>query len=81
MTRLRIVCKAPPDPPHVPGDIRIGWVPSWQDVRVVLVADDGVEHDVDNVESVAFSVRQGEVATATLTFADVEIDAEAEVAP
>lgn len=72
MSRIRITCKAPPDPPHVPGDIRISWVPSWQDVRVVLVADDGAEHDVDNV-------RAGEVATATLTFEDVEISAEAEV--
>ncbi len=79
MSRIRITCKAPPDPPHVPGDIRISWVPSWQDVRVVLVADDGAEHDVDNVLSVSFSVRAGEVATATLTFEDVEISAEAEV--
>jgi hypothetical protein len=46
---------------------------------VVLVADDGAEHDVDNVLSVSFSVRAGEVATATLTFEDVEISAEAEV--
>ena len=81
MSRLRITCKAPPDPPRVPGDIRISWVPSWKDVRVVLAADDGTEHDVDNVELVTFSCRQGEVATATLTFVDVEINAEAEVTP
>lgn len=52
---------------------------SWEDVRVTLVADDGSEHDMSGVTSVSFSVREGEIAKATVTFLDPDVDLDAEV--
>lgn len=83
MSRIRITCKAP-EPiqvkEFVPGYSAVCSIPaSWTDVYVTLISDDGTEHAITNVEGVTWRVKQGEAATATLEFTDVDIDAEAEV--
>lgn len=81
MSRIRITCKAKPQE-HAPQGsqfpVILGSIPSFDDVEVALVDDDGAERSIHNVSSVSFSVREGEIATATLTFLDVEVDLDAE---
>lgn len=83
MTRLRIVCKAPKsEPPTVePGMPRIGSIiPSWSDMQLFLIDDDGQEHPIDNVNAVTFKAQAGtDLPVAIVEFVDVEIDAVAEV--
>lgn len=78
--RIRIVCKRPPQPEQVPGSpFRTMLWPSWYDAEVFAVDDAGVEHPIHAARAVSFSVREGEEATATITFGDVECDVEAKV--
>ncbi len=56
-----------------------GHVASWPDTYMYLVDDDGTEHPITNATGIAWHASQGtEPASATVTFANVEIDAEAE---
>lgn len=70
--RVRIVCKAPPStsPPTLP---------SWWDVSVLAVDENGVEHQLDGVMSARWECRTGEVARAVLELHGVEIDVDATV--
>lgn len=85
MSRLRITCKA--ERPierreFVPGfPVMLSIPASWSDVSVTLVSDDGTEHEITNVEGITWRVSQGEMATATLEFTDVDLDVEAEPGP
>lgn len=83
MTRLRIVCKvSKSEQPKVePGMPRIGSIiPSWSDMQLFLVDDDGQEHPIDNVNAVTFKAQAGtDLPVAVVEFVDVEIDAVAEV--
>lgn len=77
MSRLRIVCKA--QQPSKPGALAF-FVPSFADLSVTLISEDGSEHPITNISGITWTVKQGpEAASATLTFEDVEIDAEAHV--
>jgi hypothetical protein len=74
MSRLRIVCKAPPATEPSPGLPRLNLVPTYEDMAFTLVDDAGVEHAITNVSAVCFECKQGEMATATLDFFDVELE-------
>lgn len=69
MSRIRIRCVGAP-----PGA-------TFYDLTVAMVDDDGTEHPVSNVRSVAFGVRAGEMATAAIEFFDVDVDVIAELPP
>lgn len=77
--RIRITCKAPPQPPYAGGGHPhlFGIVPSLSDCTITAIADDGSETDIINVSSIKFECKQGgDCATATLTFDNVELDVE-----
>lgn len=82
MSRLRITCKSAS--PIERKEFTQGYSvilstpASWTDVFVTLIADDGTEQAITNIEGIAWSVRQGEAATATLEFIDVDLNVEAE---
>lgn len=83
MSTIRIRCVAPPPSPASPSSpfpICNGFLPSWSDTVVSVIGDDGSEVVLSNVEAVSFTVRaDGEPATATLTFIDVDVDLVGEV--
>lgn len=82
MSTIRIRCVAPPQAPGSSSSFPAcnGFLPSWSDTTVSVVGDDGAEVVLSNVEAVSFTVRaDGEPATATLTFIDVDVDLVGEV--
>jgi len=79
VTRVRIRCVGAP--PVVSDGFRIETPATFHDLAVTLVDDDGTEHPVTNVRSVAFGVRAGEMATAALELFDVDVDIVAELPP
>lgn len=85
MTRLRIRAKAPPLPPDpaildYPAIRLNGLVPSWQDVEVLLVDDDGRETMIDCVQRVEIDIKaSSEPLTATLHVIGVELDVDARI--
>lgn len=81
MTRIRIVCKAPPRPPSPQGYPTInGTLSDLSDVDVVLVRDDGTEESLGAcVEAVRFTARPGEANRVLLVVLGAEIDVDADV--
>lgn len=73
MTRLRISCRAP-----APSSIG-GRSASLEDVTVVLVADDGTETPVTNIERIDWCAVQNEPTRAVVRFVDVELETELEL--
>lgn len=77
MSRLRITCKGDA---VERGAVLNAVCPSWPDVELTLIDDDGRETPITNVEAVRFEIAAGaEPARAVLTFIDVELDAEIHV--
>lgn len=69
MSRLRIRCKAPST--VMPS--------SFLDVDVCIIGADGAETKLTNVSAITWRVRNdGEQATATLEFTDVDVEVDAE---
>lgn len=77
MSRVRIRCVGAP--PVVAHGFRVEHPATFHDLAVAIVDDDGTEHPVTNVRSVAFGVRAGEMATAAIEFFDVDVDVIAEL--
>ena len=73
MSTLRIHCKAPE--PLVAG---FKLVASLANLRVIAVDDDGTQVELDNVESVTWTVGGCEPARAVVTFVDAEVAVEGE---
>ena len=81
MSRVRIRCVGAPPTRVAAFGITVNNPATFHDLAVTLVDDDGTEHPVTNVRSVAFGVRAGEMATAALEFFDVDVDIVAELPP
>lgn len=79
MSRIRIRCVGAP--PGFVNELRFDHPATFYDLTVAMVDDDGTEHPVSNVRSVAFGVRAGEMATAAIEFFDVDVDVIAELPP
>ncbi len=81
MSRIRIVCKTKPAAHADPADAsspRIEFFPSFEDMRVLFVGDDGTEHPINGVSRVMWSCGRNEEPIALVHFdAGVEIDADA----
>lgn len=82
MSRIRIVCKAPPDTTVLTKSgfpILASVAPSIADCRVYAVGDDGSEVELTNVESITWRCPpNGDPVRARLTFFNAELDVEAE---
>lgn len=74
MSRIRIVCAWPVQPP--PGRFKIVHLPSIKDCRVLVVDDDGSERELQGVTHIAWSVGGSNVATARLEIDGVELCAD-----
>lgn len=72
MSRLRLVCSAPPM--STVGGVTSGVLPSMGDLRVTVLSDDGAETELTNVESVTWTCSGAEPARVTITFVDTEAD-------
>lgn len=73
MSRLRIRCKGEE---FKPGALS-GVIPSFFDLVVEYLGDDGKVSELTNVQSVRFEVEAStEPARAVVTFVNVELDAE-----
>lgn len=71
--RVRIVCRSE----GAPATTRLaGVLPSARDTHVFAIGADGVEVELENVESVAWYVGGKQPARACVTFVNAEIDAE-----
>lgn len=81
MSHVRIRCKAPPQPKPHEGFPRFNVLPSWPDVEVLLVDDEGKEHPLTCVEKITWTIgppgRHSEPPIAVLTCIGAEIDADA----
>ncbi len=79
MSVIRISCKTPPRPDGMhPG---VTMLPSWHDVRVSFVEDDGTERHIDGVSAVSFECRPGNVTVARLEVMGVEVDVDGIIQP
>ncbi len=75
MSRIRIRCRVSAD------GAPLGRIPDFCDLRIFAVADDGTEVEIHNVDHVVIDMVAGsEPIRATLTFMNVELDVEAELA-
>jgi len=79
MRRVRIVCKAPPQPPPSPEGVRIMFLPDWSDCRVYLVDDDDTEREIPGLSLVAIECKPNHLTVARLELEGVELDMEAVV--
>lgn len=71
MSRLRISCKAPTSP----GPFSL--LPSWPDVDLFFVGDDGSESHITNVTKITWIAEtSAEPVRALLEFVDVDVDVE-----
>lgn len=78
MSKVRIVCKAPPSSHPMCGQLA-----SYFDTKVIAIGEDGKEVELTNIESVTWTVRgpkagedDGEIARAVVTFVHAEVDVE-----
>lgn len=80
MAYLKIICKRPPQPKRVEGELSInGICSSLADVRVLVQRDDGVEEELRGVASVAwFGGSHTEPTQAMIEVLDVDADIETE---
>lgn len=60
--------------PKQPEDRRVHIVPSFEDLTVFHVDDDGSHRELDGVCSVEWSCKQGEVSTVKIEFVNTTID-------
>lgn len=78
MTRLHIVCKAPPQPARDQSGrfpLVNGLVPGWHECSFFIVQDDGTEIELDNVQAASWSMEAGpECSEATLRLVNVSVD-------
>lgn len=76
MSHVRIRCK-PPTKTRVGNGITLGTIPSWEDVEVDLIDDEGKAHSLEHCTGFRVRCGQGTEVTAVLEVAGVELDVDA----
>lgn len=80
MGHIRVKCRGPiTEKKNIEGvgPVKMSLMPSWPDVEIAFVDDEGAEHDITGVTAIHWDAKQGsEIPTCRVEVLGVEIDAE-----